>query len=146
MLTVFRQSLRKRPMASRCQPPPSRGREATSLAPRPRALNRPLASSSRAPDSAPTVVVDTDRDNRGNQYDAAILPHLHISGVDPQIWPVALDGPIQECIDALVNLLAKPRHLAFGDTAHRLRPNLPATGDVVVQFDQLRAFARSSPR
>ena len=31
-----------------------------------------------------------------------------ISSVDPQIGPVAFDGPIQERIDALVDLLAKP--------------------------------------
>lgn len=35
---------RNRPAESRCQPPPSFGKDATTFAPRPRALNRPLPS------------------------------------------------------------------------------------------------------
>jgi hypothetical protein len=47
-LTTTRRA-RKRPAESRCQPPlpPSRGNEATALAPRPRALNRPAPPPSR---------------------------------------------------------------------------------------------------
>jgi hypothetical protein len=42
----------------------------------------------------PPVIVDADRDNRRYRDDAAILPDLHIGGVDPQIRPVALDRPL----------------------------------------------------
>src|SRR6516164_8806250 len=39
----------------------------------------------------PAVIIDADRDDHRDRYDAAILAHLHIGGIDPQIWPVALD-------------------------------------------------------
>src|SRR3984893_7571943 len=68
----------------------------------------------------PSVIVDTDGDDRSDRHNAAILADLHIGGVNPQIRPVAFDGLIQERIDALVDLLAKPRHLAFGNPAHAM--------------------------
>jgi hypothetical protein len=40
---------------------------------------------------APAVTVDANRNNHRDRHDAAILAHLHIGGVDPQIRPVALD-------------------------------------------------------
>ena len=45
---------------------------------------------------APTVTVDAARDDHRDPYDTAILAHLHVSGVDPQIRPVALDRTGEE--------------------------------------------------
>ncbi len=38
--------------------------------------------------------------------------------IDPQIWPVALDRPIEEGLDLAVDLLAQPTDLALGDATH----------------------------
>jgi hypothetical protein len=45
-------------------------------------------------------------------------------GVDPQARPRALERPLQEGVDPLVDLLAQPRDLGFADAghAHRLHP------------------------
>ena len=45
---------------------------------------------------APAVAVDADRDDHGDRDDAAVLAHLHVGGVDPQVGPVALDRPVEE--------------------------------------------------
>ena len=71
-----------------------------------------------AEDLAPAVAVDPDRDDHGGRDDAALLAHLHVGGVDPQVGPVALDRPAQEGLHPLVDLLAQPRDLALGDAAH----------------------------
>lgn len=44
------------------------------------------------------------------------LAHFQVGGVDPQIDPFTLDRPGEEDIDPLVDVLAKPRHLAEIDT------------------------------
>jgi hypothetical protein len=72
----------------------------------------------QAENLAPPVIVDTDGNDRRGRDDATILADLHIGGVNPQIRPVTLDRPLQERVDALVDLLTQPRHLAFGDAAH----------------------------
>src|SRR5260370_41515264 len=50
---------------------------------------------------APTVGVRADDDGDGDRDDATSLAHLQISGVYPQIWPVALDRPVEEGLDPL---------------------------------------------
>ena len=46
------------------------------------------------------------------------LPHLEVRGVEPEIRPFTLDRPIEESGDALVDLAAQARHLAFRDARH----------------------------
>jgi hypothetical protein len=70
---------------------------------------------------APAITVDADRDNHRNRHDAAILAHLHVGGVDPQIRPVALDRAAEERLHLVVDLRAQPAHLALGDAVHAHR-------------------------
>src|SRR5439155_25782601 len=42
------------------------------------------------------VSVDPDCDNDRNRDDAAVVAHLHIGRVDPQIGPVAFERPVKE--------------------------------------------------
>ena len=67
---------------------------------------------------APAVAVDADRDDHRDRDDAAVLAHLHVGGVDPEIGPVALDRPVEEGLHLAVDLLAQPADLALGDAAH----------------------------
>ena len=67
---------------------------------------------------APAVAVDADRDDHRDRDDAAVLAHLHVGGVDPQIGPVALDRAVEEGLHLVVDLLAQPADLALGDAAH----------------------------
>src|SRR6185437_1186775 len=60
---------------------------------------------------APAVTVDANRDDHRDRYDAAILAHLHIGGVDPQIRPVALDRAAEKRLHLVVDLAAEPAHL-----------------------------------
>jgi hypothetical protein len=46
--------------------------------------------------------------------DAPGLPRLHVGGIDPQVRPVAFQGPVEERADALVDLRAQARYLALG--------------------------------
>ena len=59
------------------------------------------------------VGVDTHRNDHGHRHDPAGLPDFDVRGVDPQIRPVALDGAVEERVDALVDLLTQPRDLAL---------------------------------
>src|SRR5579883_3260918 len=60
----------------------------------------------------PAIAIGADRDDHGDRDDAAVLPDLHIGGVDPQIWPIALDRPVEEGLHPLVDLLAQSADLA----------------------------------
>ena len=53
---------------------------------------------------APAVTVDADRDNHRDRHDAAVLAHLHVGGVDPQIRPVALDRTAEERLHLVIDL------------------------------------------
>jgi hypothetical protein len=55
---------------------------------------------------APAIAVDANGDDDRHRDDAAVLAHLHISGIDPEIGPVALDGAVEESFDLLIDLLA----------------------------------------
>ena len=70
---------------------------------------------------APAVAVDADGDDDRGGHDAAGLAHLHIGRIQPEIWPVALDRPIEEGLHPAVDLLAQPPDLALGDAAHAHR-------------------------
>ncbi len=55
---------------------------------------------------ASAVTVDADCDNDGNRHDAALLAHLEVSGVDPQVRPVALDRTGEERLHLVIDLAA----------------------------------------
>ena len=62
---------------------------------------------------APAVGVDADRDDHGDRDDAAVVAHLHVGRVDPQIRPVAFDRAIEKGLHLRVDLLAQPADLAL---------------------------------
>lgn len=64
---------------------------------------------------APAVTVDADGDDYRNRHDAAILAHLHVGGIDPQIRPIAFDRAGEERLHLVVDLAAEPsaRYGAF---------------------------------
>src|SRR6478752_1244451 len=70
---------------------------------------------------AAAVAVDADRNDYRRRDDAPTLARLHVSRIDPQIGPVALDRAAQEGFHLLVNLLAQPADLALGDAGHAHR-------------------------
>ena len=71
-----------------------------------------------AQDLAAALVVDRHRKGDGDRDDAPGLAHLHVGGVQPQVGPVALQGPLEEAVDLVVDLPAQPGDLALGDAAH----------------------------
>ena len=71
---------------------------------RPRIPRRPLLLT-------PTATITATETMR------AVLTHLHVSGVDPQVGPVALDRAAEEGLHLVVDLLAQPAYLALGDAA-----------------------------
>ena len=73
-------------------------------------------------DFAPAVGVGRDSDYCRDRHDAAALALLQVSRVEPQIRPLAGERPVEEGMDALVNLLAQLRNLRLADPRqpHRL--------------------------
>ena len=71
---------------------------------------------------AAAIRVHADRDGNSDADDPAALANLKVGGVDPEIGPFAFDRPGQESVDPIVDLLAQPADLAFGDAgaAHGL--------------------------
>jgi len=69
-------------------------------------------------DLAPTIAVGSDRYDDGDRHDPALLAHLHVGGVDPEIGPVALDRPVEEGFHPFVDFLAEPADLALRDPGH----------------------------
>ena len=67
---------------------------------------------------ASAVAVDPDRDDDGDRDDAAVLAHLHIGRVEPEIGPVAFERPVEEGLHLVVDLAAQPADLALGDAGH----------------------------
>lgn len=61
------------------------------------------------------VGVHADRHDDGHRDDAPVLANLHVGRIDPEVGPLALDGPVEEHTHALVNLLAQARDLALRD-------------------------------
>ena len=77
---------------------------------------------------SPAVGVDRHRDRRGDGADAPGLADFDLSGIKPEIRPLALDRPVEEGADALIEFGAEPADLAFADAgrAHGLLPG-PST-------------------
>src|SRR6476469_4403508 len=61
---------------------------------------------------AAAVAVDADRNDYRRRDNAPTLARLHVSRIDPQIGPVALDRAAQEGFHLLVNLLARSENFA----------------------------------
>jgi hypothetical protein len=92
-----------------------------------------------AEDLAPAVSIDRDRDGHRDRDDAPGLAHLDVGRVDPEIgrlpWservgaPLpnptgqSLDRPLEEGLDALVDLTAQAADLALRDAGHAERPD-----------------------
>src|SRR5271166_1615645 len=64
-------------------------------------------------DLSPAIAVHTNSHNHRHGDDAPVLAHFHIGGVDPEIGPVAFDGPVQEGFDTYFDLFAQTAHLAL---------------------------------
>ena len=76
----------------------------------------PCPSTSRRPSLlTPTATITAAETMRRT------LARLHVSRIDPQIGPVALDRAAQEGFHLLVNLLTQPADLALGDAGHAHR-------------------------
>ena len=71
-----------------------------------------MPRTSRLPSVLTPVAIVADGD------DASGLAHLQISGVEPQIRPIAFQRPIEEAVDLVVDLAAEAGDLAFADAAH----------------------------
>ena len=67
---------------------------------------------------APAAGIDADGDDGGNGDDAVAAPDFDVGGIQPDIGPVALERPGEEGADALVDLAAQARDLAFADAFH----------------------------
>ena len=67
---------------------------------------------------APAVGVDADGDDDRDRDDVVVAPGFDVGGVEPDIGPVALDGPAEEGLHPLVDLGAEPRNLALADALH----------------------------
>ena len=59
------------------------------------------------------VAFDRRRDDGGHRDDPAALPDLQVGRVQPQVGPLALQRPLQEAGDALVDVLAELRDRAL---------------------------------
>ena len=68
-----------------------------------------------AQDLAPAIGVGAHRDVDGDRDDAAVLSDLDVGRVDPEVGPVAFDGPLEEGLHPHVDVFAEPADLALGD-------------------------------
>jgi len=64
------------------------------------------------------IGVDANGDNHGHRDDVVVAPDFDIGCVQPDVGPVALDGPVQEAVHPLVNLATQARDLALADAIH----------------------------
>jgi hypothetical protein len=71
----------------------------------------------QAHDLAPPVGVRRDGEYGGDGDDASALADLQVGGVEPQIGPLAIQGPGEEGADALVDVLGTVRDLVRGSFA-----------------------------
>ena len=71
----------------------------------------------QADDLAPAIGRNRHGDYRCDRDDAATVAHLQVGGVEPQIPPFALDWPLQEGVDPLVDVLAELGDRALADAA-----------------------------
>ena len=96
---------------------PAPGQRAQELSPEGLGLRR---ADRHAQDLTPALVVDGHSHGHRDRDDG---PHLHISRIQPQIGPVALQRSIKEAVDLIVDLAAQPGDLALGDARHPHRLN-----------------------
>jgi hypothetical protein len=68
-------------------------------------------------DLPPPVGVRRHGDYGCDRDDAPALADLQVGCIQPEIGPVAVERPLQEGADPLVDLLAELRHLALADAA-----------------------------
>jgi site-specific DNA recombinase len=75
-----------------------------------------------ADDLASAIAVDRHSDDRRDRDDPATFANLQVGGIQPKIGPFALQRPLQEGVDALVDVLAQLGDRALGDARqpHRL--------------------------
>jgi hypothetical protein len=73
-------------------------------------------------DLAPAFGIHRHRDYGGHRHDPAALAHLQVRCVEPEVGPFAFQGPLQEGVHALVDVLAELGDGALGDAreAHGL--------------------------
>ena len=81
------------------------GQRAQELGPEGLGLRR---ADRHAQDLAAALVVDGHSHGHRDRDDASGLAHLHISRIQPQIGPVALQRSIEEAVDLIVDLAAQP--------------------------------------
>src|SRR6266571_3083804 len=81
-------------------------------------------------DLAPTVGIGRYSDYCGDRNDAAALALLQVSGVEPQIRPLAGEPAVEEGMDALVDVLAQLGNLRLADPRqpHRLHQIVDPSG------------------
>src|SRR3954466_11566563 len=81
-------------------------------------------STSRRPSVFTPTAIIVGRD------DAASLARLHVGGVDPEVWPLALERAAEEGVHPAAGLLHQPADFALGDAraAHRLDQCPPRPG------------------
>ena len=87
---------------------PAPGQRAQELSPEGLGLRR---ADRHAQDLTPALVVDGHSHGHRDRDDASGLAHLHISRIQPQIGPVALQRSIEEAVDLIVDLAAQPGDL-----------------------------------
>jgi hypothetical protein len=72
---------------------------------------------------APPIAVDANRNDHGDRDNVAVLAHLHVGGVDPQIGASRLRSAAEDGLHFLVDFGAQPAHLALGDAAYLRAPD-----------------------
>src|SRR5207302_278834 len=87
-------------------------------------------TNAEADDLAPALGRDCHGDYRGYRDDAAAVAHFEVGGIEPEIRPFAVERPVEEGVDPLVDILAQLGDLAFRDAgqAHCLHELVDATG------------------
>ena len=63
-----------------------------------------------ADDLALALGIDGDGDYRGDTDDPSALAHLEVGGIEPEVGPVTGERPLEEGVDALVDVLAELGH------------------------------------
>ena len=64
------------------------------------------------------IAVDTYGNDGGQRDYMIVLAHFYVSRVDPRIWPVTFQGPVQKALHFLVDLTAQSTDLALGNAIH----------------------------
>ena len=59
-----------------------------------------------------------DSDDLYHRHNAAVLADLDVSGVEPELWPVAFQRTLQEGENLAVDLAAQAADLTFGNPGH----------------------------